>query len=166
MVKKIIVILMVMVIVAGCSYSVYSNAYPHLKSVQLMAFDNRSTEFALGETMINNLSASFREDGRLRLVTKQPDCQIEGSILSFSEKIYSYDTANNIQDYVVSMSFSVVFTDNVNSKVLYENKSLTLSEIYAVSGESTSRFKTKEAAINEICSKLFKNIMQNTLESW
>jgi hypothetical protein len=166
MVKRIIIFLLTIVLFAGCSYSVYSNAYPHLKRIQLMAFDNKSSEFTLGDIVYNRLSADFRDDGRLRLVTQQPDCQAEGSIVSFSEKIYSYDTANNVQDYNIVISFSVTFTDLINNKVLYENKSLQVSEIYAVSTESTSRFKTRDEAINEICDKLFKTIMQNTLESW
>ena len=132
----------------------------------MLAFENKSTEFSLGDIVINNLSSSFSEDGRLRLVTQTPDCLLEGSINSYNEKIYSYDAANNIQDYIVSVSFSITFTDMINNKVLFENKNLTVSEIYAVSEESTSRFKTKDEAINEICSKLFKTIMQNTLESW
>ena len=131
-----------------------------------MAFDNKSSEYALGDIVYNRLSADFRDDGRLRLVTQQPDCQVEGSIVSFSEKIYSYDTTNSVQDYIIVISFSLIFTDLINNKVVYENKILQVSEMYAVSAESTSRFKTKEEAINEICDKLFKTIMQNTLESW
>jgi hypothetical protein len=137
-----------------------------LKRIQLLAFDNQSTEFTIGDIVFNNLSGAYREDGRLRLVTQQPDCQLEGSIISFSEKVYSYDTANNVQDYMVVISFSVVFTDLINNTVLYENKNLTVSEIYAVSEESTSRFKSRDEATTEICDKLFKTIMQNTLESW
>jgi hypothetical protein len=168
MVKKFIIFLQIILLAAGCSYSVYSNAYPHLKRIQLLAFDNKSSEYALGEIVINGLSNSFRDDGRLRLVTQQPDCQLEGSILSYSEKIYSYDTANNIQDYLVIITFSLTFTDLVNNKVLFENKSLPISEIFAVSATSgsTSRFIGKDAAWQEICSKLFKTVMQNTLESW
>ena len=135
-----------------------------------MAFDNKSSEFSLGDIVYNRLSNAFRDDGRLRLVTQQPDCLLEGSTNSFSEKIYSYDESNNVQDYIVVISFSVTFTDLINNKVLYENKNLQMSEIYASSSdsmnESTSRFKTKDEAINEICDKLFKAIMQNTLESW
>ncbi len=166
MVKKFILFTLIIFILAGCSYSVYSNAYPHLKRIQLLAFDNKSSEYSLGDIVYNTLSTSYSEDGRLRLVTQQPDCQLEGSVLSFSEKIYSYDATNNVQDYSVVISFSVIFTDLLNNQVIYENKNLTLSEVYAVSDESTSRFKTKEEAINEICDKLFRNIMQNTLESW
>jgi hypothetical protein len=166
MVKKYILFVLIIFSLLGCSYSVKSNSFPYLKRLQLMAFENKSSEFALGETVINSLSGFYLEDGRLRLVTQQPDCLLEGSILSYNEKIYSYDTANNIQDYNEIVTFSVTFTDMVNNKVIYENKSLSISELYAVSDASTSRFKTKQEAIQEICSKLFKTIMQNTLESW
>lgn len=166
MVKKIIYLGLIILLFGACSYSVYTNAYPHLKRIQLLAFENKSSEFYLGEVVFNNLSSAFSKDGRLRTVTQQPDCQLEGSILSFSEKIYSYDSVNNIQDYVVVVSFDVTFTDLINNKALYENKNLSLSEIYAVSDESTSRFKSKEEAVDEICDKLYRTIMQNTLESW
>jgi hypothetical protein len=131
-----------------------------------MAFDNKSSEFSLGDIVYNRLSNALRDDGRLRLVTQQPDCSLEGSVLGFSEKIYSYDESNNVQDYIVTITFSVTFTDLVNNKVVYENKNLPVTEIYGDTDESTSRFKTKTEAINEICDKLFKTVMQNTLESW
>lgn len=166
MVKKFITFIVIIFSLIGCSYSVYSNAYPHLKRVQLIAFDNKSSEFSLGEIVVNSLSEQIKDDGRLRMVTQQPDCQLEGSILSFTEKIHSYNAANSVQDYMVSVSFNITFTDLVKNTVIYENKSLMVSEIYAVSEESTSRFKTKDEAIQEICSKLFKTIMQNSLESW
>ncbi len=166
MVKKIIIFLLLGTVLFGCSYSVYSNAYPHLKRVQILAFENKSTEYTLGDIVINSLSEQYSEDGRLRLVTQQPDCQLEGTIVSFSEKIYSYDAANQVQDYLVAVTFSLTFTDLVNNKALYENKNLTLSQSYAVSEESVSRFKTKDEAIRDICEQLFKNVMQNTLESW
>ncbi len=168
MVKKFIPFILIICVVAGCSYSVHTNAYPYLKRIQLLAFENKSTEYALGEVVFNNLANSIREDGRLRMVTQQPDCQLEGSIVSYSEKVYSYDEANNVQDYLVTINFKVTFTDLVNNKVLYENQNLAILETYAVSQNSgsTSRFFSKEEAWNEICSKLFKTIMQNTLEMW
>ena len=166
MVKKIIVIWVFAQLLAGCSYSVYSNSYPHLKRIQLYALQNKSSEYSLGDFVYNRLSDSFRDDGRLRLVTQQPDCQLEGSINEYTEKIYSYDEANNIQDYNIIINFSVTFTDLKKNQVLYENKSLSVSELYGISEESTARFKTKEDALKEICDKFFKLIMQNTLENW
>jgi len=166
MVKKFVIISLIFLLLSGCFYSVYSNAYPHLKKIRVVAFDNRSTEFALGETMLAGLTKQIREDGRLKLVTKDPDCSLEGSIISFSEKIYSYDAANQVQDYQVLLTVSVTFTDLVKNQVLYENKNLVVSELYSVSTGGTARFKTKEEATDEIIKKLFQTIMQNSLERW
>jgi hypothetical protein len=153
-------------VLLGCSYSVYSNAYPHLKKISVRPFENRSTEFGLGDELLNQLSTAFRDDGRLKLVTQQPDCTLEGSILSFEESVYSYDAANSVQDYQLRLTVSVAFTDLIQNQVIYENKSLSLTESYAVSDQSSSRFKSKEEATAELIRNLFKTVIQNSLESW
>ncbi len=166
MVKKFIYLALLLTVLSACSYSVYSNAYPHLKKIAVRAFENRSVEFALGDLLLNGLTAEFQSDGRLKLVSQQPDCTLEGAIISFDENIYSYDAANNIQDYQLKLIVSVTMTDLINNQVIYENKGLALTETYAVSDESSSKFQTKEEATDELISKLYKAIIQNSLESW
>lgn len=166
MVKKFVCLGLLCAVLLGCSYSVYSNAYPHLKKIAVRAFENLSPEFELGDKVLNGLSQKFQSDGRLKLVTQQPDCTLEGSILNFEENINSFDSGNNVQDYMLRLTCSVVFTDLVNNQVIYENKSLLLTEPYAVSAASTAKSKSKEEATDELIDKLFKTIVQNSLETW
>ena len=166
MVKKIIEAALLCVVLFGCSYSVYSNAYPHLKKIRVAPFENRSAEFDIADQVFTGLNRQFRNDGRLKPVTQAPDCQLEGVITSFEERVYSYDTGNNIQDYQLRLTLSVTFSDLVRNELIWENKSLTLSETYAVSEASTAKFKSKEEATDELISLLFKAIIQNTLETW
>jgi hypothetical protein len=86
MVKKFIYPLILLFALSGCFYSVYSNVFPHLKKIRVLAFENRSSEFALGEQLLTGLNREIRSDGRLKPVTVDPDCSLEGSILSFTEK--------------------------------------------------------------------------------
>ena len=166
MVKKIISLCCLVLLLSGCAYSVYSNAYPHLKKVRVQAFENKSEDFAIGDFLLNKLVLEFRNDGRLKLVTQGPDCTLEGSIIAFEEKIYSYDTANMVQDYQLRLTVSVLFTDLVTNQALFENKSLTLVELYAVGDDSSARFKTKDEAQAELITSLFKTVIQNSLEAW
>ena len=108
----------------------------------------------------------FAEDGRLKLVTQNPDCKLEGSITSFTEAVYSFDSANNVQDYQLRVVYSVILTDLTKNEVIYENKSLTISDTYSVSEASTSKNKSKEEALDEIVKSLFRTIIQNSLETW
>lgn len=166
MVKRIIVPTLVLLVLWGCSYSVFSNAYPHLKKIRVAPFENASTEFDIAEKVYTGLNTEFRNDGRLKPVTQQPDCLLEGSVLSFEEKIFSYDAANSVQDYQLRLTVKVTFTDLVRNEAIYENGSLLVTETYAVSPSSTSRFKTKEEATDELIKTLFSTIIQNCLERW
>lgn len=132
----------------------------------MRAFENRSADYDLGDKLLNGLSQEFANDGRLKLVTQQPDCTLEGSINSFEENIYSYDAANNVQDYQLRLVCSVTFTDLINNQVIWENKALQVTCNYAVSEGSTAQFNSKEEATDELISLLFKAIIQNTLETW
>ncbi|MCB5228496.1 MAG: LptE family protein [Candidatus Cloacimonetes bacterium] len=166
MVKIFITYTLILLLMAGCAYSVYVNAYPHLKKIRIAPFENRSTEFAIGDDVFGGLNNHFRSDGRLKPVTQNPDCVLEGVISSFEESIHSYDSANRIQDYQLRLSLSVTFTDLVQNEVIWENKNLTLYETYAVSSGSTARFGSKEEASDELIKNLFKTIIQNSLERW
>ena len=91
---------------------------------------------------------------------------LEGKIVSFEEKIYSYDSANQVQDYQLIMVLNLSFTDLIKNEVIYENSSLRIAEIYKVSDDSTARFETEEEALSEIFSSIFKTVIQNSLEAW
>ncbi len=166
MVKKYIYMGLLCAVLFSCSYSVYSNAYPHLKKIAVRAFDNSTTEFDLGDKVLNGLSERFQNDGRLKLVTQQPDCTLEGALLRLDEDIYSFDSGNNVQDYMLRLTCSYTFTDLTTNQVIHENKNLVLTEAYAVSDGSTAKSQTKEEAISELISQLFKDIVQNSLEAW
>lgn len=166
MVKKFLLATLILALLSSCYYSVYSNAYPHLKKIRVEPFGNRSAEFALADKALNELSIAIRNDGRLKQVTQAPDCTLEGEIISFEEKIYSYDSANQVQDYQLILNLSITFTDLVKNEVIYENKGLRISELYSVADGSTARFKNKEDALNEIFNSIFKTVIQNSLEAW
>jgi hypothetical protein len=167
MVKKIIVLIGIFFILAGCSYSVHSTAYPNLKKILIQPFENKTAEYYLGDDLLVSLNNSFREDGRLRPVTISPDCQLEGTILDFSNLAFSYDQSNNVQEFQVKILFSVTFTDLQKNQVIYENKSLLLSENYAPTpNEGTSSYRTKQEAEKQIYIDLFQAILKNSLESW
>lgn len=166
MVKKYILFALIFSLFSGCYYSVYSNAYPHLKTIRMDTFENRSAEFALEDKALADISLAIRNDGRLKVVTANPDCVIEGKIISFEEKIYSYNSANQVQDYQISIVFDIIFTDLSQNEDIYKNSTLRVAETYKVADGSTSRFETKDEALSEIFKQVFKQVVQNTLEAW
>lgn len=159
-------VMALILVISGCSYSVYTNQYPYLKTLHITPFENKSTEYSLSQDIMTSLVEKYNQDNRLKLVSISPDCQIEGTILEYQKNIYSYDNAKNIKEYQIKMLLKVKFLDLKYNKVIWENSTLLLSEIYNVESGTSAPFKTEKEAQNSIYKELFNQIMKYTLEEW
>lgn len=148
----------------ACSYSVYTTGFPHLKTIAILPFENNTTEYNLEEVIFNNLTNYFESDGRLKIVSISPDCQLEGQILDYSNKILTY-AGSDVDEYEVRVLFSITFTDLKKNNIIWQNKALIISETYSSSDE-TSEFSTEEEAQNEIIKDMFDIIIKESLEEW
>ena len=156
--------MLIVLLIAGCSYSVYTTGYPHLKTIQILAVKNETSNYDLRYLVFNSLVDSYESDGRLKLVGLSPDSQLECNILDYSNKIVSY-SGSSIDEYEVRVLFEVTFTDLKKNQVIWQNSSLMQSERYSLSDDN-SIYKSEEDAQEEITNKLFNSIMRNTLEEW
>ena len=156
--------LLLVIVLCSCSYSVYSTGYPHLKSISILPFENKTTQYNLEENIHISLSSSFENDGRLKIVGISPDCQLEGEILDYSNKILSY-AGSNVEEYEVRILIRIIFTDMKKNNIILKNDALQLSETYS-SSEEISEFKTEEEAQERIIKDLFEYIIKESLEEW
>ncbi len=161
---KYILKLLVILLLTSCSYSVYTTGYPHLKTIQVLPLENLTNNYELRDLVFNMLTDSYESDGRLKLVSLSPDCQLECSILDYSNKILTY-SGSTIDEYEVRVLFSVTLTDLVKNQVIWSNSQLLLSENYSQSLEN-NKFTNEIEAQEEIIVKLFDTLMKNTLEEW
>lgn len=151
-------------ILSACTYSVYSSGFPHLKTISVKSFQNKTTEYNLEEEIFNRLSDRFSSDGRLSIVTVSPDCLIEGEILDYSNEILSY-TGSTVDEYKVQILFSISFMDLLKNSVIWQNKSLLLNETYSASNPNIT-LKSEAAAQQKIIDDLFETIIKSSLEEW
>ncbi len=161
---KYFIIIVVVLAIGACSYSVYSSGYPHLKTIMIQPFVNNSTNYELDEIVFNSLSEQFNNDGRLKIVGLSPDCQLEGLILDYSNNIVTYGGAD-VDEYEVRILFKIVFSDLKKNNVIWQNNTIALSETYS-SVSSTSNYSTEEEAQKKIIKDLFDLILRESLEEW
>jgi hypothetical protein len=161
---KKILIYCALLIVAGCSYSVRTSAFPHLKTISIGEFANSTVEYGLEEEISLLLTEKFQNDGRLKIVTMNSDVLLEGEIRDYTDKVFSFDETG-AEEYQVRILFKIVFTDLVRNEVVWQQDNLILSEKYSSINEF-SEFKTEEEAQTEIFNQLFDTILRNTLEDW
>ena len=163
--KKLLPILVAWLLVA-CSYSVYMTRYPHLKTVRVTTFENRSTQYTVQEELLSDLVSQIQRDGQLKVVEQAPDCVLEGVILDYKNSVYDYTATDVVTQYKVQMLFSVTLTDLVKNEELWHNESLLLEQAYSTTSSQSGLPATEEGARKEIYEDLYNTLMENTFESW
>ena len=164
-----IYISLLLFILAGCTYSVYMNAYPHLKTVKVNDFTNDSKEFGIEEELTSVISQEFDKNGQLTLVSVSPDVTVEGSIADYKKEVLTFTESDNVEEYKVTILFNLKVIDNIKDKVIWDGKSVLLTKNYAnqVSEDVSGTIMTsEEEARTEIFNDLYDEIMKNTFEKW
>lgn len=161
---KNIYIMLGVIIITACSYSVYSTGQTHLKTISIQTFDNNTVEHGLEEKVYNEISNHFIRDSRLNIVTQSPDCMLEGEILDYSNSIVRY-TDEGAEEYEVKILFKITFEDLARNEILWQKQSLVISERYSAT-DPTSTYASEEQAQSAIILDLYEMMLRESLEQW
>ena len=153
-------------LVCACTYSVYMTRYPHLKTIRVSTFENRSTQYAVQEEILDALAGDFQKDGQLKVVELAPDCVLEGVVLDYQNDIYDYNAQDVVTQYRVKMLFSITLTDLVKNEEIWKNDALLLEQTWSEQSTSVDIPNTEEKAREEIYGDLYDKIKESTFESW
>ncbi len=166
--KQIFILYWIVFSVIGCTYSVYMSSFPHLKTIRIMTFDNETLEYGIEEELHNDLVNRFQKGNLLKNVELSPDCQLEGTIISYKKEIKDYNSG--IIDYELVVKFSVILTDLVKNKEILKKENIQIKKIFlsesSENSESSTAVLTEDEALKEIFEDLYKKIMEESFESW
>jgi len=91
-------------------------------------------------------------NGRLAVVTDNPDAILEGRIVSFARTAYSYTSAEEIEEYKLDITINLTFTDMVKDEDILDTESIGEWIIYDPDTEqyTDARDRLLELAADEI----------------
>lgn len=160
-----IVITLSLLIVYGCGiYTFNGSSLPsHLKTVEIPLFVNNSMEPNIADEVTQELNRQVLSGNQLRIVSKQGDATISGSVTSYENKPYSFSATEtkqvDVDQYKVTIVAEVEFYDNKKNNELYKG---------SITGEGIYNFKTEtETTGRQKAEKdLVKRILESSVQSW
>ena len=163
----------VVLILSGCAYSVKTNVLGHLKTITIATFENQTDEFGLEEDLLNYLASRFSAKN-LKSVTIDPDCIINGRIVSYEDKIYEYDSNDDVKSYQIKIVFAVEFLDLVKNDELLDENKMSYSELYTIGTDepaielklNSDSDQEKKRVQQEIFKDFFEDIDERSFEVW
>jgi hypothetical protein len=149
-----------MLLLSSCAYSFSSGLPPHVKSVAVPLFANETNEFGVAEEVTDRLVAALVRDGTLRVVAdeNESDSVILGTVRAYAEEPFSYDSAEQVDQYIIRITVEVRFRDRVRDEVLWESSRVFASATYPNEGPA-KRTEGLEEAINLLVEEVLTGIV-------
>ncbi|MBN1350476.1 LptE family protein [candidate division KSB1 bacterium] len=147
----------------ACVYYSFSGSLPpHLKTVNIPLFDDRTSEFGLREELTDEVINEFTKDNSLKLVDRnQADIYITGIILSVQDYTGAYNVNEQVQEIKVTLSVKIKCEDVKKRTVMWEE---TLRH-YGNYDPNTGIEGRKEA-ISEAIQKIAGDVLNKTVSGW
>jgi len=126
-------------IMLSCAfYSMAGSIPPHIKSIAIPLVENQTAEFAMAETVTDNLLTEFTEENILRVTgEKIADSVLQGVILSVTDWPYTFSKEEAVTVYRFTVTMKMDWLDVANDKVLL-SKQYSGWGAYGLSGDISS----------------------------
>lgn len=141
---------------------------PHVHSVGVATFENRTTEFGLETLFTNETIRQFQMDGRLPLADPdRADLQVKAVVRQYAEEPIQYDTATNyVLQYRLTVTYDLTALDRKEGCPLVEEKSKARSVFYYTSQYTGAVTETEDQARQRLAEEVGRSTVRKVLEGF
>ncbi|MFN0150848.1 MAG: LPS assembly lipoprotein LptE [bacterium] len=153
--------------VSACGYSFSARTNPHLKTIAVPIFQNKTLEKGVEQRLADGVADAFLADKSLRVVEeKDADSVILGTIERYDRSPYSYDKSQAVQEYKVELVLRVGYEDRTKNKVIWEETALRAWGTYSVSSALAGGIEEEIVAQDRAIEKAAQDILIKTVRGW
>ena len=143
-------------------YSFSGSLAPHLKTVAVPLFENRTAEFGLSEELTDTVIDEFNQDNTLKIADRNSaDILINGTIVRVDDRAGAYTQNEVVQDLKIYLTVNIKCLDQVKRTILWEER-LTQWGTYDLAGGADARLD----GISEAIDKVSEEILNKTVSGW
>jgi hypothetical protein len=152
---------------AGCGYSLSSRTNPHITSIAVPIFENKTLEKGIEERLSDGITDAFLNDKKLRVVKeKDADSVILGTIEGYERTPFTYDKNQNVQEYKVTMTLHVVYEDRKKNRVVWVEMAMSAWGTYSASPLLPGGIEEEGTGQERAIRKASDDILIKTVQGW
>jgi hypothetical protein len=152
-----------LLICTGCGFYSFSGSLaPHLNTVAVPLFENRTAEFGITEDMTDIIIEEFTRDNTLKISDRSgADVLIEGVILRINDRAGGFDAQERVQDYKIYLTVSIKCTDQQKQQLLWEERITQWGSFDPSAGP-----ESRNDGIAEAIEKISQEVLNKTVSGW
>jgi len=171
---RILLPIMLLLAMAGCGYTTGSLLPSNYKKIAIEPFvnkiafvdaNNRGLYVPLLESNVRTaIIDRFLFDGNLRIADPdKADLILSGALISLDQDDLRQDVNQNVQEYRIRVTVSLVLRDAVTHKIVWKEPSFTGETTYFLTGtQATSQSAAIDAALLDLATR----VVERTIENW
>jgi len=158
-------LLALLVLGAGCGYSWRGTLPPHIQTVGVPVFANRTQWPNIEGSLTAAVASAFATDGRLRVVDPSAaDAILEGEIVNYQVTVLAFDSNANAQQYRLFVTVDVRFRDVRRGVLLFEQRGLQERVDFLAAPVAADSIARQDAAIVPVSNTLARDIVARAVD--
>ncbi|NQT25413.1 hypothetical protein HQ585_08660 [candidate division KSB1 bacterium] len=130
---------------------------PHIKTVGIPLFEDRTTEFGIDQLLTDALIEAITDDNTLKIANpRESDTIISGVIMSVKDRTGQYNANESAGDYRVFVGVKIQFEDVKKRTILWED---TINQW-------GSYESNRDDGIEEALDKISTEIINRSVSGW
>jgi outer membrane lipopolysaccharide assembly protein LptE/RlpB len=151
---------LVVMLAAGCGYSLRGNLPDHIKSVAVPLFRNRTSEPGVENFLTAAVVEAFSTNGRLRVSRpEQADSVLDGEVIGYQVQSIAYDPRANVQQYRLTVTLNLRFRDVRRDEMLFEQQGLQERADFRTQGAVSQTISREETALRQAATEIARAIV-------
>jgi len=144
----------------GCAYSFRGSLPPGLETVEVSQFRSSVTEYGLETELTSIVTEAMVTDGRLSVVSANPDTRVSGRVTAFTRNAEEYTGGEQVQRYRLDLRVEITMEDLRNEDFLIRNETVAEWILYDPAAETLAQ--ARERLVREVAGE----IVQKCLSGW
>jgi len=175
--RKLSLVVLALLVIAGCGYSTKSLLPPAIKTVYIESFKNaiqtQELEYAnyrtyrplLERDVTAKIIDKFIYDRSLEVVShaEEADLVLSGELVGYNRDPIRYTTAEDIEEYRLTIFVNMKLYDTAKDELWWEEFDFAGDITYFASGAQAT---TEATAIDAAIDNLARRIVERTVELW
>ncbi len=151
----------------GCRTSLNSGLPPHIKTVEVQLFQNKTMYNSIEAWLTRDIIDRINMDPMVRLASRNGDAVITGEIVKVNRRTLRETTTNEPGTVLISIEAVFSFYDNVKQQYLVEDMPVKSTDTGLLGGlYEASRGGTQEQGERGAAKQLAGEIVRRTVGMW
>lgn len=156
---------LILLLMAGCAYSLRGNLPPHIRTIAIPVFTNKTQEPAIENFLTQAVVDAFVTSGRLTVArAEEADSILEGEIVGYHLESLSFDPRANIREYRLLVTLNLQYRDVKKNTMLWRQEGIQEKADFRVPGQVSVTISREEAALRRAAVDIGRAIVTLTTD--